>query len=185
MTTEEAEAALQAWATVQRDELVQAAHRAGVNKNRIHAVTGIARTTIDRILDAPAGTPHHRITAYLEKFTGQWPRLGRPAPGQRTMASVYGAGQVADSLLADTEFRALRLGTWVSVTSVEVLASAVAALAPPLSDEDAELLTAALQAAAQRQQAEAQQKIAVGLLGGAALAIALGSSRGQGAVRGS
>jgi hypothetical protein len=35
----------------------------------------------------------------------------------------------------------------------------------------------ALQLAAQRQQAEARQKIAVGLLGGAALPIALGSSR--------
>ena len=27
-------------------------------------------------------------------------------------ASVYSAGQVADALLADAEFRALRLGTW-------------------------------------------------------------------------
>jgi hypothetical protein len=39
------------------------------------------------------------------------------------------------------------------------------------------LLIEALQLAAQRQQAEARQKIAVGLLGGAVLAIALGSSR--------
>jgi hypothetical protein len=39
------------------------------------------------------------------------------------------------------------------------------------------LLTEALQLAAQRQQAEARQKLVVGLLGGAALAIALGSSR--------
>ena len=30
------------------------------------------------------------------------------------MASVYSAGQVADALLADAEFRALRLGTWLN-----------------------------------------------------------------------
>lgn len=177
MTTEEAEAALQAWATVQRDELVQAAHQAGVSKNRIHAITGIARTTIDRILEAPAGTPQQRITPYLEKFTGQWPRFGQVMYGQPTMASVYSPVQVAEALLADAEFRALRLGTWLSTPSGELLAAAVTALTPPPFGQDAELLTEALQIAAQRQQAEAQQKIAVGLLGGAALAIALGSSR--------
>jgi hypothetical protein len=64
-TTEEAEAALQAWATVQRDELVQVAHQAGVSKNRIHAITGIARTTIDRIPEGSVGTPQQQITAYL------------------------------------------------------------------------------------------------------------------------
>src|SRR6516165_2019994 len=74
MTREEAEAALQAWATVQRDELVQAAYRAGVSKQRVFALTGLARTTIDRILEAPMGTPQERITAYLEGFTRDWPR---------------------------------------------------------------------------------------------------------------
>lgn len=41
------------WATnyARRDLVVMAAHRAGVSKNRIHDLTGIARTTIDRILD--------------------------------------------------------------------------------------------------------------------------------------
>ena len=179
MTTEEAEAALQAWATVQRDELVHAAHQAGVSKNRIHGITGIARTTIDRILETPVGTPQQRITAYLEKFTAQWPRYGRAWYGQRTMASVYSAGQIADALLADAEFRALRLGTWLTTPAGEFFAAAVAALTPPPFQQDAALLIEALQLAAQRQQAEARQKIAVGLLGGAALAIALGSSRPQ------
>jgi hypothetical protein len=179
VTTEEAEAALQAWATVERDELVHAAYQAGVSKNRIHAITGIARTTIDRILDAPVGTPQQRITAYLDKFTAQWPRHGRAWYGQQTMASVYSSGQIADTLLADAEFRALRLGTWLSTPTGELLAAAVAALTPPPFQQDAALLIEALQLAAQRQQAEARQKIAVGLLGGAALAIALGSSRPQ------
>ncbi|WP_328336697.1 DUF6003 family protein [Streptomyces violaceus] len=33
-----------------RDDMVRRAQAAGVSKNRIHALTGIARTTIDRIL---------------------------------------------------------------------------------------------------------------------------------------
>jgi hypothetical protein len=177
MTTEEAEAALQAWATVHRDELVQAAYQAGVSKHKIHAITGIARTTIDRILVAPVGTPQQQITAYLDKFTGQWPRHGRAWYGQRTMASVYTAGQIADALLADAEFRALRLGTWLNTPSGELLTAAVTALTPPPFQQDIALLVEALHLAAQRQQAEARQKIAVGVLGGAALAIALGSSR--------
>jgi len=43
--------------------------------------------------------------------------------------------------------------------------------------QDIDLLIEGLQLAAQRQQAEARQKLAGGLLGGAALAIILGSSR--------
>ena len=179
MTTEEAEAALQAWATVQRDELVQAARQAGVTKNRIYAITGIARTTIDRILEAPAETPQQRITAYLEQFTSDWPRYGRAIPGQRTLASVYSVGDIADALLADPEFRALRIATWLNIPSAELVAAAVAALAPPPFEQDIALLAEALQFAAQRQQAEAKQKIALGLLGSAALAIALGSARGS------
>jgi hypothetical protein len=178
MTTEEAEAALQAWATVQRDELVHAAYQAGVGKNRIHAITGIARTTIDRVLETPVGTSTQRITSYLEKFTEQWPRYGRAWYGQRIMASAYTAEQIGNALLADPGFRALKLGTWLSIPSPELITEAVAALASPLYEQDTELLIQALQLATQKQQEEARQKIAFGLLGGAALAIALGSSRG-------
>lgn len=45
-----AEAELTEWASARRDDQVRAAHRAGISKNRIHTITGIARTTIDRIL---------------------------------------------------------------------------------------------------------------------------------------
>jgi hypothetical protein len=34
-----------------RDPLVRAAHAAGLNKHRIYKLTGIARTTIDRIIE--------------------------------------------------------------------------------------------------------------------------------------
>jgi hypothetical protein len=178
MTRDEAEAALQAWATVQRDELVQAAYRAGVSKNRIFTITGIARTTIDRILEAPMGTPQERITAYLEKFTQQWPRQTYHWVMQPTMAEYYTTAQIAETLLADAEFRALKLGTWLSTPDGQLVTSAVIALAPPPYQQDIELLVDALQLAAAKQQAEARQKIAIGLLGGAVLAAAIGTSRG-------
>jgi hypothetical protein len=48
----EAERLLVEWAASfgGRDALVLAAYRAGVSKHRIHLLTGIARTTLDRIL---------------------------------------------------------------------------------------------------------------------------------------
>ena len=175
MTPGEAEAALQAWATVERDELIQAAHQAGVSKNRIHVLTGIARSTIDRTLEAPVGTDSQRVTEYLGKFTAQWPRQDWIL--QPVMADHYTPAQIADALLADAEFRALRLGTWLSTPSGELLAGAVTALAPAPYQQDISLLIDALQLAAERQQAEARQKLAIGLLGGAALAFAIGTSR--------
>jgi hypothetical protein len=50
----EAEAALTAWRLIsgQRDDLVRAAVAAGISKHRVHVLTGVARTTIDRILDS-------------------------------------------------------------------------------------------------------------------------------------
>ncbi len=53
MTEAEAIAALKRWYEnySQRNTLVREAHEAGVSKHRIYVITGIARTTIDRILD--------------------------------------------------------------------------------------------------------------------------------------
>ncbi len=59
MTPEEAEELLTEWVTVTRDRdtRVRAAVAAGVSKYRIHQITGIGRSTIDRILAAaPSGT---------------------------------------------------------------------------------------------------------------------------------
>ena len=53
---EAAEAALTQWAQQRdeadaaRDSLIRAALAAGITKHRIHVITGIARTTIDRII---------------------------------------------------------------------------------------------------------------------------------------
>lgn len=178
MTLEEAEAALQAWATVQRDELVHAAHQAGVSKNRIHVLTGVARTTVDRILEAPMGTTQQALTAYLTRFIGPWPKPDPWAwlPASPAVASQYTARDVAGWLLRDAEFRALKLGTWLSTPDGQLVAAAVEALAPPPYGQDAELLITALQFAAQQQQTEARQKILAGVAVGGVLALAFGSA---------
>jgi hypothetical protein len=48
---QEAERALVAWAAVDPDALVLAAVQAGISKVRIHELSGLARTTIDRIVN--------------------------------------------------------------------------------------------------------------------------------------
>lgn len=173
MTQEEAEAALQAWATIQRDELVQAAYQAGVSKNRIHVLTGIARTTIDRILEGPMGATQQKISEYLDRFTAHWPRYNQDYydygwgwnTQQPSVASQHTASEIAKALLEDAEFRALKLGTWLNTPDGELLAAAVTTLAPPPYQEDAKLLIEALQFAAQQQQADARTKLlAVGAL---------------------
>ena len=44
----------QAAITTRRDEAIRAAVDAGLSKSEVHRLTGIARTTIDRILPAQA-----------------------------------------------------------------------------------------------------------------------------------
>jgi len=50
---QQAEAELQQYAQLVkgRDDMIRRARNAGISKNRIHVLTGIARTTIDRILE--------------------------------------------------------------------------------------------------------------------------------------
>jgi hypothetical protein len=47
-----AEEMLRVWTTISgaRDLFVKKAHAAGMSKHRIHVITGIARSTIDRII---------------------------------------------------------------------------------------------------------------------------------------
>jgi hypothetical protein len=166
----EAEDALAAWASIERDELVRTAHAAGVSKNRIHTITGIARTTIDRILDQEMSrTQNDRLVSYLERFTAGWPRQGRYAL-QPAMASVHTAEQVAEILLGDAEFRALRLGALLGTADGRLIVAAVEALTPPPYREDVALLAEALQLAAKRQQNAAIET----LLRGVAVAVGVG-----------
>jgi len=56
MSPEEAEQMLSEWVIVTRDRdtRVRAALAAGLSKHRVHLITGIGRSTIDRILAAAA-----------------------------------------------------------------------------------------------------------------------------------
>lgn len=184
MNREEAEAALQAWATVQRDDLVHAAHAAGVSKNRIHALTGLARTTVDRILEAPMGTTTQDLADYLGAFTQAWPKqpapwdytyFSSPAP---TIAARHSTADVAQWLLADAEFKAMKLGNWLSTPDGKLVMAAIGMLAPAPYAEDAELLADAIQLAAKLQQSDARAKIfAVAAIG--SVFVALGASGGK------
>jgi hypothetical protein len=180
MNREEAEAALQAWATVHRDDLVRAAHQAGVSKNRIHALTGIARTTVDRILEAPMGTTTTALAEYLATFTRAWPHQPEPWEASyfyppATIASQHTAGEAAQWLLADAEFKALKLGNWLSTPDGQLVMEAVEMVTPAPYAEDARLLAEALQVAAKQQQADARAKLA-GVLTLAGIAVAIGAS---------
>ncbi|WP_174545578.1 hypothetical protein [Nocardiopsis dassonvillei] len=68
MNKESAEAALREYAevTADRDNRIRRAHATGITKNRIHTISGIARTTIDRVLKE---TP--RVLAQEEDLPGR------------------------------------------------------------------------------------------------------------------
>jgi hypothetical protein len=61
LTVRQAREMLTAWAAEEdavagrRDEIVRAAVHAGLSKAEVHRLTGIARTTIDRIMGAAPG----------------------------------------------------------------------------------------------------------------------------------
>ena len=65
-----------------RDAVVRAAHHAGISKHRIHVLTGIARTTLDRIL------PEQDAVSSGIKVKSHEQELLR----QRTMAALLRCG---------------------------------------------------------------------------------------------
>jgi len=171
---DQAEQALQAWASVERDELVRAAYEAGVSKNRIHTITGIARTTIDRILEpSMQQLQQSRLTEFLMGFTRDWPRQGphdfyiHPA-----MASSYSPEDIAQALLADVKFKALKLGTVLNTPDGKLLAAAIEAITPAPYRHDVALLVEALKLAAKGQQEEAR----AALIRGAVIAVGVSAA---------
>jgi DNA invertase Pin-like site-specific DNA recombinase len=68
LTVRQAREMLTAWAAEQdavaarRDEVVRAAVDAGVSKSEVHRLTGIARTTVDRIVGSGHEQPAERGT---------------------------------------------------------------------------------------------------------------------------
>ena len=87
MTPGEAEQLLIGWAAGSsgRDAIVLAAHRAGLSKHRIHMLTGIARTTLDRIL-----SEENIMTTGIEVRSPEQENLR-----QRTIAALLGSGLTA------------------------------------------------------------------------------------------
>lgn len=91
------------------------------------------------------------------------------------------ADQIAEELLADSEFQALRLATWLRSPDGELIADAVALVLPPAYRPEYELAVEAMQFAADLNYEEgASQRMAgafallvVGVFGATALAPAL------------
>jgi hypothetical protein len=172
VTGDEAEQALTAWASVERDELVRAAYAAGVSKNRIHTITGIARSTIDRILEpSMIQIQTGRLTDYLTRYTAGWPRPELlPRYPATAVAATHGIDDIAQELLADAEFRALKLGTFLNTPDGQMLAAAATAITPAPYQQDVALLIKALELAGRLQHEETQKTV------GAAIVVALGAA---------
>jgi hypothetical protein len=131
-------------------------------------------------------TQQEQITQFLDRYitlprmpvpsawnSGPWLGLDMPyvVPGPRPTAD-----QVAQELLKMSEFRALKLGTWLGTTNGQVISKAVETVTPPFYRQDVELLVAALQLATKLQYQEGQDKagkVALGVLCGAGV-LALG-----------
>jgi hypothetical protein len=77
----------------------------------------------------------------------------------------------ARTLLADGEFRALQLGTWLGTTDGEIISQAVAQVIPPFYRPEYELLVNGLTLAAKLQAQEGQWK--AGMVAFGAISITL------------
>jgi len=84
LTPDQAERMLTEWAASfgGRDAVVLAAHRAGISKNRIYVLTGIARTTVDRIV-----SEENSVTVGTEVKSRAQEMLR-----QRAMSALLGCG---------------------------------------------------------------------------------------------
>jgi hypothetical protein len=131
-----------------------------------------------------------QITEFLEGLVADWPRQPLypdyatyqfapqyqpyPVPVSRGMNSQ----QVAESLLASAEFRALKFGTWLQSPDGQLIAAAVEALSPPPLREDVELLVDALTLAATSQQEQGRSwAVFTGIAASVALGLGIAAAR--------
>jgi hypothetical protein len=174
LTRDQAERELVAWATANacRDDIIRAAYRAGMAKNRISEITGLARTTIDRILKEHTVrkgflqmATREEVAEFIEEFIRDWPRDAswqagpypfRPRPA---MAYQVSAEELAGQILEAVGFRTLKLGSWLNTPDGELIAAAVELLAPAPYPVDAKLLVDALKIAADRQRSAEMDKV--------------------------
>jgi hypothetical protein len=103
-----------------------------------------------------------QITQFLDSYISGWPRdpywSGSWYSGtgwtQPAVAGQTTPADLAQDLLANAEFRALQLGTWLNKPDGELITAAVEAITPPPYRQDIELITEALKLAAQTQRGE-------------------------------
>lgn len=123
---------------------------------------------------------YEQIPPYLESHAWFAPHVlaARNPPGWRLAArtTLPSAQDLADELLTDASFRALKLGTWLGTPDGHLISEAVAQVIPPGYQPIFSLTVDALQLAAQQQAKEGQRQagaIALVALGaGVAIAIA-------------
>jgi hypothetical protein len=167
---------------------------AGLSYGQIAEAIGFTRARAQQLADravpaaaptvaVPAAAETPALTAFLELHlrTHDWPRepqdlqVARSTPVPPLMAQRYTAETLAAELFADAGFRALQLGTWSRIADPKKIANAVDALAERPYRQDAELLGAAIELAAQLQQDDGRRRaVAVGLIAAFVGALALG-----------
>jgi hypothetical protein len=123
---------------------------------------------------------YDEIPAYLESHPWFAPHVlaaqnpcGWPLAARTTLPP---AQELADELLADAGFRALKLGTWLGTPDGQLISEAVARMIPPGYQPVFSLTVDALQLAAQQQAEEGRRQAgAIALVAlGAGVIIAIG-----------
>jgi hypothetical protein len=102
-----------------------------------------------------------------------------PAP----LATQHTVRNVTDWLLSDAEFKALKLGNWLTTPDGQFFAEAVSMITPAPYAQDIDLLIEALHLAAKLQQEDARGKIALAMFGVGAAALILGAGRAPASLR--
>ena len=103
-----------------------------------------------------------QITRFLDSYIADWPRSPYwpeqwyHGAGwiQPSFANRITTAELVQDLLANAEFRALQLGTWLNRPDAELITAAVEAVTPPPYREDIALITEALKLAARAQRRE-------------------------------
>jgi hypothetical protein len=123
------------------------------------------------------------ITEFIDNYTANWPRVpawphyyNPPHWQQPAMAYQITPETLAEDLIANAQFRALQLGTWLNRPDVELITAAVQAITPPPYSRDIDLLVEALKLAAQAQRRDGRRHalLTTGTAAGLSLLLAAG-----------
>lgn len=106
LTVAEAEQMALDWAAnyARRDEMVRAVKAAGLTKLRIHKLTGIARTTIDRILEETAVLYTEKLATQINATLGDHPEDFDIEGIVEEIGDTYGRDLVDIDLIPSDEY---------------------------------------------------------------------------------